>query len=83
MTLGALTGGKVMNIGRRNAMFVCIAIGMAGIGITMIFNFYVILIGRFLYGFSAGMFTAISPRYVEETIPIHLYESLAPCLNVG
>jgi MFS family permease len=83
MTLGAVTGGKVMNIGRRNAMFVSIIIGMSGVSITMIFNFYAILIGRFLYGFSAGMFTAISSRFVEETVPIHLYETLSPCLNIA
>ena len=64
-------------------MIVIIFVGILGIAVTMIWNFYVILIGRFLFGLSAGMFTSVSPRYVEETVPIHLYELVGPCVNVG
>ena len=49
----------------------------------MIFNFYVILVGRFIFGFSVGAFTSVAPRYVEETVPIHLYDFVGPAVNVG
>ena len=83
LTFGALAGGKLMMIGRRRAMILSILLGFIGISITMIWSFKVILVGRFLFGLSAGMFSAIIPRYVEETVPIHLLETLAPCLNLA
>ena len=45
------------------------------------------LIGRFLFGFSTGLFSSTVPRYIEETIPTHLYDTLGPIYtfsqNVG
>jgi len=76
MTVGALSGGMLMNIGRRRAQFVNITIGIVGISITMIFNYWSILIGRFLFGFCTGSFSSTVSRYIEETIPTHLFENL-------
>ena len=78
MTLGAVTGGKLMKIGRRRAQFINIFVGLAGAGITMEFNLTTILIGRFLFGFSSGLFSSTVPRYIEETVPTSLYDTLAP-----
>ena len=63
-----------MVIGRRKSLFICIFLGLIGNSITMIWNYYLILFGRFLFGISTGLLSAIIPRYIQETIPPHLYE---------
>ena len=65
-----------MTIGRRRAMFIDVAIGTVGLGITMVAQFPALLAGRLLLGVSLGLFTTITPRYIEETCPNHIYGSL-------
>jgi len=77
MSVGAVAGGWLMKIGRRKAQFVNIAIGVLGTGTTMFMNFPCLLIGRFLYGLSIGLFSSVTPRYIEETCPNHIYGSLS------
>jgi len=47
----------------------------------MILNLWVIVIGRFFFGFSVGLFSSIIPRYVEEMVPSHLFDGIAPIFN--
>ena len=83
MTIGAFVGGKIMNkIGRKNTILVCVVIGIVGLGITMIFNFYTLTIGRFIFGLSCGIISITIPRFMEETIPRHLFDILAPTFNI-
>jgi len=77
MALGAVGGGVLMKIGRRKAIFVACGIGMIGILTTQNFNFTSLMIGRFIYGYSVGLFSSICPRVLEETSPPHIYESVA------
>ena len=63
----------LMKIGRRKAILISNFIGLIGLGITMVENFNVILVGRFIFGFSV-----VSPRYIEETVPNHLFSTIAP-----
>ena len=77
MSIGAVCGGKLMKIGRRRAQFVNIAIGAFGTGLTMFMNFPCLLIGRFFFGLSNGLFSSITPRYIEETCPNQIYGSLS------
>ena len=81
MTLGAVAGGILMKVGRRRAQFVCIFLGLAGVSVTMIARLWAILAGRFLFGVSVGLFSAIIPRYVEEMVPAHLFDRIAPIFN--
>lgn len=83
MSIGALVGGKMMYIGRRKSLFISIYISMVGISITMYLNFAVIMVGRFLFGLSSGMMSAIIARYVEETVPFTLYAALLPSLTMA
>ena len=76
MTLGAVSGGVLMQIGRRDSLFVCLTIGAVGTLTTLDINsFALINIGRFLFGFSSGLYTSITPKFLGETIPDHLGES--------
>ena len=45
---------------------------MLGTGITMIQNFWAIVVGRFIYGISVGMIAIGMPRLMEETVPNRL-----------
>ena len=73
MTIGAITGGVLMKIGRRKSMFICLAIGLCGNSLTVdIDSYWLIIIGRLLFGISAGLYSSIVPKMMSETIPIHL-----------
>ena len=45
------------------------------------------MIGRFIYGLASGIINPVGIRYIEETVPAHLYDTLAPtyvfCINLG
>lgn len=82
MTIGAVGGGLLMKIGRRRAILYCCILGMIANGITIVpLNIWAILIGRFLFGLSVGFFSSICPRFIEETVPNHLYDAFAPFFN--
>ena len=68
-TIGALSGGKLMTIGRRIPLLFCDIIGLFGIGLTMYFDFPALIIGRFIFGLSSGFFASIVPRYIEDMVP--------------
>jgi len=81
MTLGAVNGGILMRIGRRRAIILCCILGIAGVSTTMIWNFQLILLGRFIFGFSVGLFSSICPKFIEEVVPNKLFDMLAPVFN--
>ena len=69
MAIGALTGGKLMTIGRRISIIICDVIGIIGASITLYFNYPAMIAGRFVLGISAGLISSIIPRYIEDTVP--------------
>jgi MFS family permease len=74
--LGLTVGGPVaawpMQFGRKNIIiglgFVC----LLGASITLIADVWCIIIGRFLIGFCSGIFLAVGPRMMDESVPQHL-----------
>ena len=81
MTIGAVCGGKLMTIGRRRAILIACPIGMVGLSLTLYRNFFTFMIGRFIFGFSVGLFSTICPRFIEEIIPLHLYSNMCVTFN--
>jgi len=77
MTIGAVSGGVLMKIGRRRAQFVSIAIGIVGVLITMFFNMGTIIIGRIILGYSVGLLSTIIGRVIEETVPTSMHEMMS------
>ena len=69
MAAGAFTGGKIIPYGRRLAMIFTSLIGCFGVGLTMIENFYVLLIGRIFFGFATGSQGVIVIRMINEYVP--------------
>ena len=72
MTAGASTGGMIVKNGRRTALLIACLIGTIGVSLTMIENFYCLIIGRIIQGYASGVQTVASPRMIEEYVPIQI-----------
>ena len=69
-TFGAASGGKLMQYGRRRAHFIAVFAGMFGVVFTLLQDFEMQLFGRLVYGFAAGLQSVVSPRFIEEFVPL-------------
>lgn len=78
MTLGSVAGGSIMKIGRRRTLFLSNLCGAIGFAMCFKLNFPVWLCGRFLSGISAGLFSSVTPRLLEETTPKDLFDRICP-----
>ena len=71
LLLGRLSGAIYVNKGR----FRCIVLGsliiIAGIGIQLVENIWMYILGRFIASVGNGIFGSASPRYIEECSPPH------------
>lgn len=74
VSIGAIIGGKIITYGRRRAVLIFDLLGIVGSCLSIISNFYVILIGRLVYGFAAGVLVTACPKIVEETVPSELMD---------
>ena len=54
-TIGAASGGKIMQWGRRQAHFIACGIGLLGVAFTLLLDFKMQMIGRLAYGVAAGL----------------------------
>lgn len=51
-------------------------IGISGNLICLVFNVWAFAAGKFVFGFGTGLFCPVIPKYIEETVPAHLFEPL-------
>lgn len=72
LAVGSLFGGNMIRTGRHRALVLGNFAAIIGSLMSIIANFQVICLGRFIVGLSAGMIMAASPKVIEETIPSHL-----------
>ncbi|KER25752.1 LOW QUALITY PROTEIN: hypothetical protein T265_14152 [Opisthorchis viverrini] len=75
--VGALFSGIISNkLGRKKAILFLTIPCLTGTVLVMMCNltrsFEIIIIGRFLIGFSCGAYTAIAPIYLSEVTPVSL-----------
>lgn len=70
--VGALSGGKLASIGRKNALLVINVVLLIGIGISEVKAFGTIIVGRLIMGAAAGSFSVISPMFISEICPPEL-----------
>ena len=80
---GALTSGIISHIGRLNCLILANFILDIGVLLTLIEDFEVLCIGRFLYGVGAGSFSVFGPLYVSETSPIEVSGPLGASTQIG
>ena len=68
MLAAGLTGTMIKS-GRRRVLILSAFIGIVGSIISMYENFYTIIVGKMIYGFSVGLIAIGMPRVMEETVP--------------
>ena len=73
LSAGALIGSRIIQIGRRNTMLIMNAIGLIGVTMIMFENKWLLLTGRMVYGFAVGVESVAMPRYLDEVVPLRLY----------
>ena len=66
-----------MSNGRRRTIIASLFIGLLGNIVTYYLNFYVIMIGRFMFGISNGIFSSTILRFINETLPFHIADSFS------
>lgn len=69
---GSIFGGKIITFGRRKVTIFFNLVLFVSVWIKCIENLGALCVGRFIFGFSAGIFTCAGPKMVEETVPINL-----------
>jgi len=78
---GSLTGGKLIQNGRRTAIIQFNVLAAVAVSLTMFLNLPMIVIGRFLFGFCCGVFSVAGPKMLDETVPISLSSSFGTASN--
>ena len=68
MVAAGLTGTLIKS-GRRRVLIWSAYIGIVGSLVCLYENFYVIILGKMIYGFSVGLIAIGMPRVMEETVP--------------
>ena len=61
-----------MQWGRRRAHLIACFIGIFGVSLTLMRSFQMQLVGRLIYGIAAGLQSVVSPRLIEEYVPLEL-----------
>ena len=69
LMVSAALSGSLIKYGRRQALMASAVIGIVGTAITIYENFWAIIFGRLIYGFSVGIIAIAMPRLMEETVP--------------
>lgn len=72
-----------MNYGKWNLILLANAIFDIGVIITLINSPSIILVGRFIQGISAGSFTVLTPKFIDELAPIEYKGSFGTISQLG
>jgi MFS family permease len=81
-TIGAISGGTILKIGRKNTFILASVLGLIGSSLSLVESMTWILSGRLIYGVGCGIFSIVGPRFIEETVPdrlLSLYSPLFMC----
>ena len=70
--IGALFSGSIAGIGRWNCLMLTNVILVIGASFTLVDEYQMLCIGRFIYGLSVGGFSVFCPKYIAETAPIEI-----------
>ena len=69
---GALVGGKLASNGRRDSAILLSIASAFGSLLTIVQNFYFLVIGRLVIGFTSGAMSVVAPMLVSEIQRIKL-----------
>ncbi|CAI2365056.1 unnamed protein product [Moneuplotes crassus] len=66
---GSLAAGEITKRGRRITFMITSVILVVGTVLTLIFNMYALIFGRFIMGFAIGIYFSVCPLYISEISP--------------
>ena len=75
VALGAGTANQFMKISRRQTFIGFNLLGIGACLLSVINTYSTVIIGRFIYGFVAGVMINITPKMLLETLPMDVYNS--------
>ena len=76
MVIGCILSGKLFRFGKRRVIMLFQILCVIGCVLSFAsLNFVIILVGRFIVGFSAGVFISMCPVIIEETVPGKLMDN--------
>lgn len=70
--IGSLTTGPFAKYGKKNCIHVTNVVLTIGCSLTLVRVKEVVLVGRFLFGFTAGAFSVFVPSFINELVPVEL-----------
>ena len=82
LCLGAVIATQIVSKGRRIFLIVFGLLAIVATALTLVLDFWVITIGRLLHGLCCGIFMAVAPRMLDETVPTHLISSFGVYTNI-
>jgi predicted MFS family arabinose efflux permease len=75
MALGCLMAGKLFRFGKRKVVMIFQIVCLVGSFLSFVsLDFETILVGRFIFGMSAGVFVSMCPAIIEGTVPGYLMD---------
>jgi MFS family permease len=74
LAIGSVIGARIIAGGRKRIAKLFNIVGIIGCALSMIPNFPIMLIGRAIYGFAAGVHCITGPKMMNETIPAHVLD---------
>jgi MFS family permease len=80
MTISSAIGGPLIVGGRRRMIIIMNSLVFLGAGLTLAQTTPTIIIGRFIYGFVAGILTMCTSKCIFETVPMR-YAGIFGCLT--
>ena len=73
--MGSITGGLFVAISRRKSMMVFSVVGILGCVLSCVPQMVVLCLGRFVYGYSAGVMLIASSKMLSEIIPASVMDN--------
>ncbi len=67
-----------MKIGRRNGFLLATLVALVGTIMQLLPDFWLLILGRLIYGLGCGVLSIIGPRFIEETVPDKLLSTYSP-----
>ena len=84
ISIGSMFGASMMKSGRRLPLILFNIVGMVGCVLSIIDNYAIMILGKFLFGMGAGVLIAVAPRMLEETIPHEIFDKgFGAMTNIG
>ena len=82
LCVGSIFASNFVKDGRRKSLLRFGFLAIIGTAISLVPNFYLITAGRLIHGISTGVFLTAAPRFIDETVPLHLISKFGPYTNI-